>query len=151
MKRVRYSWLCAGKLILLLVLSVWIGCSTKTASKPMEESRLKPLALLYGQYTGQHMGKAPANEEVFRKFVSQQTSFLQQFKISDPSQLFISERDGKPYRVVYAGETSPGQLLGAPIVAWEQDGVNGKRFVGNTLGAVKEVSEEEFRQLIKAP
>lgn len=117
----------------------------------MEESRLKPLALLYGQYTGQHMGKAPANEEEFQKFVSQQISFLQQFKISDPSQLFISERDGKPYRVVYAGEPSPGQLLGAPIVAWEQEGINGKRFVGNTLGAVKEVSEEEFRQLIKTP
>lgn len=145
-------WRVLGKrMALLSVLLLWAGCSTKTASKPMEESRLKPLVLLYGQYTGQHMGKPPANEQEFRDFVSRQTAFLQQFQISDSSQLFISERDGKPYKVVYRGDRSPGQLLGAPIVAWEQDGVNGKRFVGNTLGAVKEVSEDEFRQLTKAP
>ena len=39
----------------LLTLSAFpLGCGTDTSGEEQEQSNLKPLAICYGQYTGQH-------------------------------------------------------------------------------------------------
>ncbi len=124
-----------------------VGCGTKTASKPQQESHLKPLALMFGQYTGQHRGQAPSDEAVFKQFVRSNTAFLSNFKV-DGENVFVSERDGKPYVILYGPPKGPPGLAGAPVVAHEQEGIDGRRFVANSLGAVQEVDETRFRELV---
>lgn len=126
------------------------GCRSRAESKPREESHIKVLGLLYGQYVGQHMGRPPQDEQTFRAFVQRQEAFLKQFRLESADQVFQSERDGEPYTVVYGDLSKTGQFLGGPVVAWEKKGVGGRRYVVNSLGAVKEVTEEEFKQLVPA-
>ncbi|ASV72704.1 hypothetical protein THTE_0102 [Thermogutta terrifontis] len=146
-RRVRLVWFALAAGIALIAGFAQSGCFTRTASKPREESTIKVLGLLYGQYMGQHMGKAPPSEQAFREFVQKQTAFLQQFHVENVDELFRSARDGEPYTVVYGDLSQAGQLLGAPVIAWEKKGVNGRRYVVNTLGSVKEVTDEEFAKL----
>ncbi|MGB9688728.1 hypothetical protein [Thermogutta sp.] len=146
--RVRLVWSIVAAGIALLAGISQSGCYTRTASKPREESTIKILGLLYGQYMGQHMGKAPPNEQAFREFVQRQTGFLKQFHIENSEDVFRSARDGEPYAVLYGDLSRTGQLLGAPVIAWEKKGVNGRRYIVNTLGSVKEVTEEEFTKLV---
>lgn len=132
----------------LVTVIVWAGCAPQTESKKQQESRLKPLSLLYGQYMGQHRGQPPQNEEEFKKFVAAQKSFLNQFGITDAATLFISERDGQPYVVIYGAPKGPAALAGQPVIAYEKVGVGGKRFVATQLGAVEEVDEARFKELV---
>lgn len=124
------------------------GCSQQMQSKKQQESRLKPLALLYGQYMAQHRGQPPASEAEFKKFVESQKAFLTQFGVPDPATLFISERDGQPYVVIYGKPTGPAVLAGQPVIAYEKVGVGGRRFVASQLGAVEEVDEARFKELV---
>lgn len=127
---------------------VLVGCGQRTQSKSQQESRLKPLAMLYGQYMGQHRGQPPQSEADFKKFVESQQGFLKQFGITDPATLFISERDGHPYVVIYGKPQGPAALGGQPVIAYEKVGVGGKRFVASQLGAVEEVDETRFKELV---
>jgi hypothetical protein len=71
-----------------------------------------------------------------------------EFQITEIDKLFVSSRDNKPYVVIYGtmpGGQGPG---GAPVVAYEKEGVKGKRFVASALGAVVEVEEAEFRKMV---
>lgn len=108
---------------------------------------MKILGLLYGQYSGQHRGQPPANEAQFKQFIEKNDAFLKQRQL-DLASVFVSERDGKPYVVLYGPPKGPYDLIGQPVVAYEQDGVNGKRFVANTMGAVEEVDEARFHHLV---
>lgn len=145
--RVRLKGTVALASVLASVI-LWAGCAPQTQSKKQQESRLKPLSLLYGQYMGQHRGQPPKNEEEFKNFVQAQKSFLNQFGITDAATLFISERDGQPYVVIYGQPKGPAALSGQPVIAYEKVGVEGKRFVASQLGAVEEVDEARFKELV---
>lgn len=131
--------------VVLVATLCLVGCRSREESKPRESSRLKPLAILYGQYVGQHGGKAPADEAALKEFIASQGTMLKSFGVTDAASLFVSERDGQPYVVLYGSAAT-----GKPIVAYEQTGVDGWRYVGDTLGAVQEVDEARFRQLVPA-
>jgi hypothetical protein len=136
----------AGVVLLCLVPS---GCGSHRQSQEREESNLKPLAVFYGQFTGQHRGQPPANEAEFKQFVgSLSPEQLAGFNVTDPESLFISSRDGKPYVIVYGPPKGPAGLSGAPVIAYEQEGVGGKRYVANAMGEVAEVDEARFKELV---
>ncbi len=142
-----YAW---GGVVLALVLLA--GCGSRAReSRSREESTLKPLAILYGQYIGQHRGQPPTNEAEFRQFVQTQgPSLLQSFGLSNIEELFVSPRDGKPYKILY-GPTAlkgPPGPAGSPVVAYEQEGRGGKRWVASAMGAVEEVDETRFKELV---
>lgn len=126
------------------------GCSSGgRASAPMQESTIKPLGLLYGQFMGQHQGRPPASEEEFKQFIRERgMGMLKQFNVPDVDSLFISPRDKQPYVVIYGGPKGPPALAGQPVIAYERQGVGGKRYVANSLGAVEEVDETKFRELV---
>jgi hypothetical protein len=101
------------------------------------------LALLYGQFTGQHRGQPPKSEAEFRAFIEAKGKpLLASFGIADVESLFTSPRDKKPYVVRYGVVTGPPGPAGQPVIAYEQEGVGGKRFVASSLGAVDEIDEE---------
>ncbi len=129
-----------------------LGCSAHDEGQSTEESNLKSLAIFYGQYTGEHQGQGPASEAEFKKYVeSLNSEALSSFGITDPSSIFISSRDKKPYVVIYgAGGGIPDGTGGdaGPVIAYEQEGVGGKRFIATSLGMIEEVDEARFKQLV---
>ncbi len=125
------------------------GCESSRDRQQLEQSNLKPLAVFYGQFTGQHQGRPPANEAEFKEFVrSLPSEQLAGFNVTDPESLFVSPRDGKPYVVVYGPTEGSSKLAGASVIAYEQVGARGTRYVANSMGEVKEVDEAGFRELV---
>ncbi len=125
------------------------GCGGAAQQQAEEESTLKSLAVLYGQFTGQHRGQPPANEAEFKAFVeSQNAEWFQLRGISDRAQVWISNRDKQPYVVLYGPVTGPPGPAGKPVIAYESKGVGGKRMVASELGAVDEVDESRFKELV---
>ena len=121
------------------------GCS-KSAEKEVltaENSNLKPLSILYGQFQTTNQNRAPANEAEFKKFLSTTgQSLLKQFG-TDPEKVFISDRDGQPY-VVFYGKQVPA----SGVIAYESEGVGGGRIVAYPFGSVGLVDESRFHQLV---
>jgi hypothetical protein len=135
----------------LLLGAALVGCSSHRVNQAQEQSNLKPLATLYGQFIGQHRGQPPADEAQFKQFItSKGKDLLRSFNVSSVDELFVSSRDGKPYVVLYgaAATKGPPGPAGSPVVAYEQEGVGGKRFVASSMGAVEEVDEARFKQLV---
>ena len=139
--------------LLVVGVAVWLaaGCGGRTESEEREQSHLKPLAILYGQFVGEHQGRPPKDEQEFKQYVrSQSPEVLASFGISDADTVFISSRDGQPYVVRYgnAAKTGPPGPGGQPVIAYERTGVSGKRFVASSIGAVEEVDEARFKELV---
>jgi hypothetical protein len=128
-----------------LAISTGCGSIASKAWRQGQASHLRTLALFYGSATSA-LGRAPANEAELKKFIEKQgAAAVASLKLASIDKLFVSERDGKPYVVMY-GPRPKGAA--ADLAAYEQDGVDGKRLVGFTLGAVQEVDEQRFRELV---
>jgi hypothetical protein len=136
--------LCLGALVLCALLS---GCGAgHRESEERQRSNLKPLAVFYGRFIGQHRGQPPASEKEFKDFIrSLGTKQLVGFDVSDVESLFISSRDQQPYVVLYGRSAPAGK---ARIVAYEREGAGGTRFVANDLGDVQEVDEAQFKEMV---
>jgi len=130
-----------------------LGCGdgARRQAQEFSQSNLRPLAILYGQFVGQHRGQPPKSEAEFRAFIKslkpEQLAALAGGR--DADSLFVSTRDQKPYVVIYGrAATGPPGPAGAPVVVYEQEGRGGKRFVANSLGAVEELDEATFKQRV---
>ena len=133
----RSTCACLISMTLLMV----IGCTSHQTIEAAAEqgSNLKPIATLYGQYIGQHRGRPPASEEAFREFIEKEGSaIMESYGIASVDELLVSERDGQPYVIVYAGQPKPTTQSGS-VVAYEQQGVEGKIFVTDDLGDVRQI------------
>jgi len=128
--------------------SLLVGCSNSAQEAAQESSNIKPLALFYGQYVGRHQGTPPPNEAEFKAFVKENQATVQGLTIADADALFVSSRDNKPYVVIYGAASGPPGPGNQPVVIYEQEGVNGMRYVSSSLGAVEEVDEAKFRQYV---
>jgi len=125
------------------------GCGSHKESLARATSGLKKLALVYGRFLSQSRGQPPASEAEFKKFAqSLRPADLKAFGIDDIEQVFISERDEKPYVVIYGKPQGPPGPGGSPVIAYEQEGKAGKRWVASVVGAVEEVDEARFQQLV---
>jgi hypothetical protein len=125
------------------------GCGSQNKSLAREQSGLKKLAIVYGRFLARHQGKPPADEAEFRKYVeSLSPADLTPLGIDDSKRLFISDRDNKPYVIIYGQPKGPPGPGGAAVIAYEQEGKAGKRWVASSLGAVEEVDEARFRQWV---
>jgi len=140
---------------ILLIFAVGLAClgcggPGGGASRAREESGLKPLGIFYARFVPQHQGKPPKDEAEFKAYLNEPQNLeeLQKvFNVSNADAIFVSSRDKKPYVVIY-GPTSGEGPAGQPVVAYEQEGVNGKRFVASKMGAVEEVDEARFRKMV---
>jgi hypothetical protein len=125
------------------------GCGSQKKSLAREQSGLKKLTVVYGRYLSQHRGRPPGDEAEFKKYVqSLRPADLKSFGIDDPSRIFISDRDDKPYIIIYGEPKGPPGPGGAAVFAYEQEGKAGKRWVASSIGAIEEVDEARFRELV---
>jgi hypothetical protein len=136
--------LCLGTVVFCALLS---GCgAAHRESQEREQSNLKPLAVFYGQFIGQHRGQPPASEKEFKEFIrSSGTRQLAGFDVSNVESLFVSSRDQKPYVVLYGKNAPAGK---ARVVAYEREGKGGTRFIANDLGDVQEVDEAQLKEMV---
>jgi hypothetical protein len=142
MSRIAQGWCPA---LLLMAVS---GC-TQNASQPTESSNMKPLAVHYGTYINRHGGQPPANEEEFKAYLKTVSpEALKSFNVTDAESLLVSTRDKKPYVIRYGKVTGPAGPGGMPVFAYEQEGVGGKRYIATLVGAVEEVDDARFRELV---
>jgi len=136
----------SGLAVLLLFLSAaGCGSASSRSARQLESSHLRALVNLYN-YAASKLGHRPANEVEFKSFIAANGGpMLESLKITNADELFVSERDGKPFVVMY-GEPAKG--ANKDLVAYEQSGIGGKRLVGYSIGAVVEADEQEFAQLV---
>jgi hypothetical protein len=144
-----FSWRLTAVCLAALACMTAAGCNSGRESKHREQSELKKLVMVYGRFLAQHRGQPPANEAEFKKFVeSLRPADLASFGIDEVSRLFVSNRDGKPYVVIYGQAKGPSGPGGSPVIAYEQEGKGGRRWVATVVGAVEEVDEARFGQLV---
>ena len=142
-----HGWSSLGLVVFCAFLA---GCSSHQANLEQEQSNLKPLALFYGQFQGQR-GRPPASEAEFKEHLRSMTpQDFAAWGVTDLDSIFVSSRDNQPYVVLYgdAAKNAPRGPADSPVIAYEKVGVGGKRFVASVLGAVEEVDEQRFKQLV---
>jgi hypothetical protein len=127
----------------LFLLCCLSGCGDTHQELKKEANHLRPLAVLYGKYLAAHRGQPPADEKIFREFIlSLPPNELASANVTDANAIFTSTRDQKPYILIFTGQTAES------VVAYEQEGVAGNRYIATALGDVREVSLAELQQLV---
>lgn len=111
----------------------------------VEAKHLRTLVSFYN-YAASSRGRAPANEQEFKQFISENGSTaMERLKIESVDAMFVSERDGQPFTVLYGKrpkEVSP------EVVAFEKTGVDGTRQVGLRLGMIEDADAARFNELV---
>lgn len=135
-----------------LTLSMYFGCSSaeQRQSVDRENSHLRRLLRLYTH--ARQRGEAPNSEQEFQQFLETMDRptlerALAGANVTSIAELFKSERDGQPYIFFYEGRPTG---VANDVLAYEQVGVNGKRYVGYGLGIVEEVDDQRFSELVPA-
>jgi hypothetical protein len=133
-----------GVAMLLLVGCHW---GQSEAARQTQSSHLRSLITLYN-FAASKLGHRPANEGELKSFIAANASqMIESLHVSSVDELFVSERDGKPFVVLY-GEPPKG--ASRDVIAYEQAGVAGNRLVGYSLGMTQEVDEQQLAQIIPA-
>lgn len=137
----------------LLTLCLTAGCSSSPnvagIVARVNDSNIKRAANLFGAAIVRNDWRAPKDEADFKEFIHTQMApqklEMMGIKPEAIDTVFISERDGKPFRFRY-GATFPAMST-APIV-FEQQGVDGVRQVAYNNGTVENVtSDARYQEL----
>jgi hypothetical protein len=131
---------------LLLFVAVAFGCGERNSTPKLHESNLRVVAVIYSQFVSAHGGEIPRDADNFRTFVqSLGPGVLERAGLSGVNELLLSRRDGKPFAIHY---TSVDWKL-KQVIAYEQEGVGGTRCIASDLGAVSEITEQQFQSRLK--
>jgi hypothetical protein len=131
-------------LLVGLLLESGCGSGSNADSRRLQSSRLRDVISLY-IYAGRALGRPPRDETEFKEFINNQGGkVLEKVGVSSADEMLVSERDGKPFVVLYKKPTSD---KAAGIVAYEAEGVDGVRDVGYELGNISEMNEDQFAEL----
>ena len=139
-------------LVLALTSLFGIGCSSSPDADKIFarnfDTRLRKLALLYSTFQVRNNWAGPADENEFRTYINGITDRrLERLEISksEIDDLFVSERDGQPYRVRW--KIAGGNGIPPRPILFETDGFDGKYMVGFTNGSSQEFSKEDSDRL----
>jgi hypothetical protein len=131
------------------------GCSSHTdpdsAIASVNETNIQRLANLYFTYQSQHEWRGPADEAEFKSFLRGYNPHKLTRIGIDPNsldKLFISERDGQPFKIRY-GVLGSAMGSSAPVV-FESAGAGKGRLVGFLDMQQREVDESEYKSLWSA-
>jgi hypothetical protein len=132
--------------LLLLFAAVGFGCGERNSTPKLHESNLRMVAVLYSQFVFAHGGEIPRNADDFRTFVlSLGPGVLERAGLSGLNELLSSRRDGKPFSVHY--KNVDWKLN--HVIAYEREGARGTRYIASDLGAVSEITDEQFQSRLK--
>ena len=137
---------------LALALLAAPGCGSDELSSPTA-AKLRGLATLYLDYAVSNHGSGPASEQVLKKHARGLPDFVVRANGVDPEALdavFVSERDGEPFVVLY--QIRLGRISGtqAALIAHEKTGKNGKRLVVFANAKVEHVDDARLQELTSA-
>jgi hypothetical protein len=139
--RLRLAALAMGAATLL---TLGAGCSS--TSQPPGQNNLSGIAKYYGQYQSKNKGQTPPDEKKFKEFIQKTDSGA---KLDE---MFTSPRDSQPYVVLYGLKASmPDPKKGAPIIAYEKQGVGGKHMVARSTTEVEEVDLAQLKEWVPNP
>jgi len=145
---------CLMRLIGLGVSLALVGCGDGQHPQSESEKHLKALSVYYGKFMSVNRGVGPPSEAEFKKFVkSRPAPELEAFGFNAETvdQMFTSPRDQLPYGVAWKIPSGVPKPDGTTVmVIWEQNGVNGKRFVADAVGRIDEIDEATFQQRLAA-
>lgn len=137
--------------VLLLGMIVLAGCSSSKISDGVaraNSANIKRVGNLYGSYLAHNAWEGPKDEQNLNRYIHEN---LSQKKLEmmgiDPQNIdavFISERDGKPFRVRWGLSVAP---LSTVTVVFETEGIDGKKRVATNNGEVREVDDAEYQRL----
>jgi hypothetical protein len=135
--------------LILLAAAVGLpGCSAGPAATGSDVPRLRMVVSLYNM-ARTTTGRVPANEAEFKAFIADKGGpVIERAGVASAEELLVSERDGQPFVVVYG---APPKGMHNDVVAYEQQGVDGKRQVGFGLGMVETVDDAKFNELVPNP
>jgi hypothetical protein len=131
-----------------LLLLVVAGCGGQTLAPSATEGRRIGAIVTTHNMMERATGRLPPNEQEFKKFIAENGSqSLERAGVTAVDELFVSDRDGQPLVVIY-GKYPAG--MNAKVVVYEENGADGKRFVGYNSGAVELVDDARFNELVTA-
>ncbi|GIW80126.1 MAG: hypothetical protein KatS3mg105_1933 [Gemmatales bacterium] len=128
---------------------VSIGCKQGGQPLSKEEAHLSQLARLYGQYLAENQGKPPPDAKTFKAFLTRLKN-SGQLQLEDIEEVFVSPRDHLPYVIRYNVSMATADTGDGPVVAYEQNGLEGKHFVAFANTKVVEVSKQELDRMLGA-
>ena len=135
------NWLtCAFVIAVFPILS---GCGESVADRvaAMNETKLQKLYNVYKLYSQSNAYKGPKSKEELTEFllIERYKKNLERMQIDRSSldDLFINDRDGKPFKIRWGVNG-----FGDKAIVFEEEGVDGKRFVA--LQEPREVDAEEY-------
>lgn len=126
-----------------------VGCGRGRAGESPGSGKavLNEVNSAYVNHLRSNRYRAPADEAEFKTILKQAgDGALKRAGVATVDQLLVSPRDSQPFVIRYGKDA--GRFLERGVVAHEKTGVAGRRLVGFDLGYVKEVDEEEFKQLL---
>ncbi len=133
--RSRLLWVAAW-----IVGSVLPGCSSSTPVKnPASQDNLMKIGTAYVRFNEQYR-RGPSSAEELLPFLKE---------VGDPAELLRSPDDHEPYVVCWGVDlrTPPTGSPEFSVLAYEQRGSGGQRFVMSTSRWVGRKSDAEFRKL----
>jgi hypothetical protein len=132
--------------LLLLFVAVAFGCGERNSTPTLHESNLRVVAVLYSQFVSAHGGEIPRDADNFGTFVkSLGPGVLERAGLTGLDELLLSRRDGMPFAIHYK---SVDWKLNH-VIAYEQEGAGGTRCIASDLGAVSEITDEQFHTRLK--
>ncbi len=136
---------------LIASLLVSVGCSSGKP-KPNDSDRMTRAVLgvvaeFYGDYLQYHRGKPPKDEAEFHRYLESRSEDLKLYNVESPDQLFKSPRDDRPLVIVSGRVVAPPDSPESPWAAYEQKGIDGKRFAARVRGGIHELSDDEIAQI----
>lgn len=139
----RFHFLMAAGLLLTA-----FGCQSEAeqTAKAQEESRLKPIGIFLGKYMREMRGKPPS-EDAFKEYLEQlpqAKEMMAKTGAANVDEFLTSKRDGKKFVIIYRG--MEGKVNG-DVLAYEAEGVDGQRFVLDSLTVTLKPGDE-FRKLV---
>jgi hypothetical protein len=129
--RARISALCA------LACFFTAGCSRTTlpAVKQQDTGNLTTIGLAYNRATDK-LGRPPKDLEELKPHLKD---------LGDPEAILRSPHDGQPYVILFGRDIRKIDVMPPPIIAYEQQGSNGIRYVLNTMG-IQPMTDEQFQK-----
>ena len=135
----------------LLAIACSQGCGSVDPTDLLAQANatnIQRLSNLYEAFQSRNRWRGPKDEEDFKNFLTNWNPQKLRNIGVDPAmidQLFVSARDGEPFKVRYG---VPGNIMGSsePVV-FEATGVDGKRMVGFLNMTHREVDQAEYDQL----
>lgn len=147
----------SGFLALTIVafsISTFTGCGNAdmrdTVIAKANSTNMARLSSLYRFYQDKNGYVGPEDEATFKEFVKQMdVRTLTRISVdpNDLDKLFVSERDGQPFKIRYGVVGSARGCSEAAI--FENEGQDGKRMVRFLNGAEREVESGEYDDLFE--